>query len=196
MEWISKLLDIKKVPTKIVFLFWFVSLLLLYLPSQTLQQLGLVEFKQEYGKYFGIVFLVTTSFLLIIIFTWLYKKIDDKIFINKYKKIIKDAINNLDIHEKAVLREFYIQGVNTLKVPIDNPTVSGLIDKRVLYQVGDYGQISLVGMLFSYAITETAKKHITNELLDLPRSKPTEEELNRIRDTRPEWIKQLQARWY
>lgn len=196
MEWLAKYIDIKKIPTNIIVLLWVISFLLLYLPSEMLAKLSLTEFKADYGKYFGIIFLITSGLLLMFFFTWIFNKINGNRLNNKYKANIKAAMNDLDLHEKAVLREFYIQGVNTLKVPIDNPVVSGLIAKRILYQVGQYGKMSSVGMLFSHSISKIAIDLITMELLDLPEGEPTEAEIEKIKEQRPQWVLKLESKWF
>lgn len=62
------------------------------------------------------------------------------------------ALYNLDDKEIAVLREFFIQGQNTLQLPVGHPVVAGLIEKGILEQVGMIGENSLVGPLFSLSI--------------------------------------------
>lgn len=100
-----------------------------------------------------------------------------------------NAIKNLDQHEKAVLREYYIQGKSTLKIPMDNPTVSGLIDKQILYLVGQYGEKSSEGMLFNFAINEKAREYLTYQILELPTGESSERDFERIRVSRPQWTK-------
>ena len=123
-----------------------------------------------------------------IVATWIINSINNERLKRKYKKVIIESVNTLDPHEKAVLREFYIQGQDTLKIPMDNPTVSGLINKRILCQVGQYGQMSLVGMLFNFSITKVARENLTPEILELPIGESLEQDIQRIRSARPRWM--------
>ena len=193
MDWIKGLLDINKIPTRIIILIWIISALILFIPNDLLNQLSLKEFKISFGKYIGIIFISSLAFIIIIFITWVSNRISNQRLEIKYKKIIKDSVNSLDMHERAVLREYYIQGQNTLKIPLDNPTVSGLINKRILYQVGQYGKMSLVGMLFNFSITEIARELLTPEILELPVSEPTEKELNKLRNERPKWMLKIES---
>lgn len=198
MEWISKLIDINKIPIKIVVLIWIISWLLLYLPPDFINGLNLTEFKSDYGKYFGIAFLTSSAFLLIMFVAWIINKISNQIRQGKYKTIIREAIDQLDMHEKSVLREFFIQGKHTLKMPIDDPTVSGLLSKRVLYQVSQLGEMGIVGMLFNCSITDIARKLLSPQILELPITEPSEAEINKIRDARPRWMIKYESnrRWF
>ncbi len=193
MDWITKLLDVKKIPTNWIFIIWVILLLLLFLPEEFIGKLELTEFKKDYGKFFGIIFLASSGLLIVFCASWIYKKINSRSLKKKYKALIIESVLNLDSHEKAVLREFYIQGKNTIKIPMDNPTVSGLINKRIIYQVGRYGEMSSVGMLFNYAISETARKQLTLEIVELPSGEPTQQEIERIRNSRPRWMIKLES---
>lgn len=192
MDWLSKLFDIKKIPTKFIVLVWLVATTLLILPEKTLINLSLQDFKDDYGKFIGIAFITSSGFLIILIITWIINKGTSERLKGKYKKTIKESILTLDEPEKAVLREFYIQGQRTLKMPADNPTVSSLINKRILYPVGNYGQPSLYGLLFNFSITTFAEKNLSGQLLGLPNTQPTAEEIQRIRALRPQWMLKLE----
>jgi hypothetical protein len=194
MDWLSKLLGLKKIPTNFIILLWIFTGLLLYISPEVKKRFGLEEFYKDFGKYFGIVFLLSTATLIMLIITWIYQKINDKRLDIKYKSIIRDSIKNLDYHEKAVLREFYIQGKNTLKIPMDEPTVSGLISKRILLRVGNLGEMSIVGMLFSHSISKTARENLSNETLELPTGEPSDFEIRKIKESRPQWMIRLESK--
>jgi len=193
MDWIKSLFDINKIPPRIIILVGVISALLLFIPNDLLNQLSLKEFKIYFSKYIGIIFISSLAFIIIIVITWIIDYINDQRLQIKLKKLIKDSINSLDPQEKTVLREFYIQHQNTLKMPLDNSTVSGLINKRIIYQVGQYGKTSLIGMLFNFSITETARELLTYEILELPINKPTENEITKLRNKRPKWMLEIES---
>lgn len=192
MEWLRSLVDINKIPTRIILLVWIISALLLFIPDEQMTQFALQEFKNDYGKYFGIAFIASSAFIILIVATWIINSINNERLKRKFKKVIIESVNTLDPHEKAVLREFYIQGQDTLKIPMDNPTVSGLINKRILYQVGQYGQMSLVGMLFNFSITKVARENLTPAILELPIGEPSEQDIQEIRNARPRWMLKIE----
>ena len=194
MDWISKLFDLKKIPTKFIFLVWFISLFLIKLPKETIEKFGITEFQKDFGKYFGIALIVSSGLLVMIFFTWIYDKLNEKRLTAKYKSQIKNSILDLDFHEKSILREFYIQGKNTLKIPIDEPTISGLLNKRILYSVGNYGEMSIVGMLFNCSISKIARENLNNNVLELPNGEPSKSDIQRIKNSRPNWVLKLESR--
>lgn len=188
-KFLEKLFDLKKIPTKFIFVLWLSSALILFVPQTILSKLNLKEFLSEYGKFIGITFLISSAFLVVTIITYFSNKISRRKIINQTKSTILKEINQLGFHEKALLREFYINGKDALQLPFDNDTVVALVNKHILYQASSTGFTYLHGVYFTYAITEFAKENLTLEAIDLP-SNPTEEDKNRILNERPVWAKE------
>ena len=66
MEWFSKVIEWLKLPTKIIAFIALMSCAFLFLPSKIIESLKLQDFIDLYGKYFGVVFIVASSYLLFI----------------------------------------------------------------------------------------------------------------------------------
>jgi hypothetical protein len=103
------------------------------------------------------------------------------------ESILKD-INYLNFHEKALLREFYINVKSTLDLPINDDTVTGLINKHIIYQASNTGFTYIHGAYFPFSITKFASEKLTLQMLDLPNN-PTEQEKFKILAERPNWAK-------
>ena len=58
MEIFEKIIAILKLPFRFIFTIAFILGLVLFLPESLITQLQLTEFKTEYGKIIGIVFLI------------------------------------------------------------------------------------------------------------------------------------------
>lgn len=185
----EKLFDIKRIPTKFIFVLWVSSGVVLFVPHDLLAKLNLTDFTKEYGKYLGITFIVTSALLCVTIVTAFFQNINR----NKNKRRIEESIlkslKALDLHEKALLREFYIQGKSTLQLPFDNDTVAGLSNKGIIYQASATGFTYIHGVYFSYSITEFAARHLTHQAIELPQN-PTEAEKQIILINRPQWAKE------
>lgn len=78
MDWITNLFDIKKIPTRVIILALVISFFLLFLPDEMIKNLELIQFKMDYGKYFGIIFLVSAGLLIMQLISWIYNKINEQ----------------------------------------------------------------------------------------------------------------------
>ncbi len=187
-KFFEKLFDINKIPTKLIIVVWLSSALILFVPRQFLTKLNLDGFLHEYGKFIGISFVLSSGFTLIALWTYISGLISRRKLSKKIKESIIKDINYLDSHEKALLREFFINGKHTLQLPFDNDTVVGLVNKYIIYLASSTGFTYLHGAYFPYTISDIAKKHLTYKILELPEN-PTEEEKWKILDSRPNWAK-------
>lgn len=188
-KFLEKLFDINKIPTKLIIVIWLSSALILFVPQQFLTKLNLDGFFHDYGKFLGISFIVSSGFTLIALWTYISRLVGRRRSSKRVKESIIKDINYLDFHEKALLREFFINGKQTLQLPFDNDTVVGLVNKHIIYQASSTGFTYLHGAYFPYTISDIANKHLTSEILELPEN-PTEEDKRRILDNRPNWAKE------
>lgn len=192
MDWITKIIEALKLPTKFIFCIFAVSLALIILPQPILVNFHLNDFATKYGLYIGIV-AISSGVLLVtesIIYLWnlVLKRQRSK----KAKKSALDRLKRLDPAEKSVLREFFLQGQNTIQLPMDHPVVAGLLTSGILVLVGQQGRMSLAGMLFSMKISEYIRDQLTYEIIDLPTGAPTERDLEFLRGNRPSFMKSIE----
>ena len=190
MDFLARIFDITKLPSK--FFAWAVALtgLFIFLPDAYLARLHLTELPKEYKAYSGIVFVGALSFLLINFVIWCWGALKSWRRRRKAQMRAVKAITALDRAEKYVLREFFLQGRNVIELPFDHPTVAGLVRKGVVEVAGSQGYRSLAGSVFPVALTESARELLALETVDLP-EQPTEEELERIRRERPNFIRDI-----
>ena len=185
---LEKLFDLKQIPTKLIVVLWICSAAILFVPEQTLLKLNLKDFLIDYGKFIGITFLISTAFLLVSLVSYISKSINRKKIKKELEKNILKELTRLTQHEKALLREFFINNKDALQLPMDNDTVTGLQIKSIIYQVSPTGFTYLHGAYFTYSITDFAKENLTNETLGIPDSM-SEDDKSRILNERPEWAK-------
>jgi len=193
-DWIPKILDILKLPAKLIAVLCIVSGLLLFLNDEWLQKLHVEKIESEYGIFIGVTFLVSSALLILEVTIWAWNKIRIVWLKKKLSQTAFEALQNLDTKEISVLREFYIQAQSTLQLPMSHALVASLIDKGILEQVGSLGEHSLIGPLISLKTADEVKPYITYELLDLPNGEPTEEEIQWVRNNRPEFMAGLDRR--
>lgn len=162
MDWLNKIFDIHKLPFRIIFLFAFVTSVIIGNPFNIVAKLDIAEFKIKYGAYLGMASLLFSSLVVINILIELFRKISHMVSNHRFKKEIIGYLKDLDYAEQAVLREFYLQGVHNIKLPIDNPVVAGLLNKRIIYCSSRNGYRYLCGTVFPISLNSIAQQHINN----------------------------------
>lgn len=192
MEWLSKALEFLKLPLKYIWAIVIAAGLLLFLPESALQRIHAQKFMQDFGAYIGLAFLVFGILLIIQLVSTLYLKISRWMARNKRLSNSLMELLRLDPSEKAILREFFIQNQNTLQLPIDQATVSGLITKGILTSAGSMGERSLAGVLFPVKMAEHIREHLKLELIDWPPEPLSEENIAFLRNNRPGFLAEIE----
>lgn len=191
MELTSKIIEALKLPTKYILCIFAVSTVLLFMSKEFSEKMHLALFIDKYGLFIGIVSLSSGALLAIELIIYIYKFIRKKITYRNIKSYTIERVGKLDPAEKAILREFYIQEQNTIKLPVDHPVVAGLLNCGILKLVGKQGRMSLAGMLFSIKISELVHSQLTNDLLEWPINEPSLEEIDFLRNSRPDFMKSI-----
>jgi len=192
MEWVAKLFEAAKLPTKFIVAIFLASTIPLFLPAEVVFALRLNEIIESYGNYMGVASVLSGSILIIEFAVWVSRGIRKTYLRRKLAKLSKERLKGLDHAEKSVLREFYIQGQNTIKLPMDHPVVAGLLSSGVLSIVGQHGKHSLAGVLVSMKIPDRLREIITLEMLDLPVGEPSEQDIEFLKENRPPFTRSIQ----
>jgi hypothetical protein len=148
---------------------------------------GLVS---SYGGYIGAAFLISSAILAIELGIAIYRSVSRW---RRRRRSLGDAVlhlANLDAQERAVMREFVIQGQSTIQLPFAYPVVAGLIEKGLIEQVGNAGEQTGVGPVFSFAIRKDLDPLIEPAFIDLPTER-TEENIRWLREHRPAFAARL-----
>lgn len=191
MEFLTKIFDITKLPSKFFAWVALLSGLYLFLPSSAITALNLGQFPSEYKAYAGVAFVGSSSFLGINLSIWIWSSMHRAWNRRGHKRKVELALDDLDSDEIAVLREFLLQGRHVIELPVDHPTVAGLINKRVIYVASRTGYRDLAGNVFPVQLSNITKKLLTPALLFIPQE-PTQQEIERIRGERPIYMGQLE----
>lgn len=179
----SDLIDFSKIPIKIFLLFGIVSGILLFGSDEFLNQLKLTEFEKDYGKFFGIVFVICVSFIALSIIYYIINEINYKFLSKKRNKYLKEELKTLDSFKQAAIREFIVQGRKSVSMPLDNPVISGLREKGILKMVSNIGSAFYIPM----SLTRFADKHLKEEDLGIQKNMSEETLKEFIISNRPEW---------
>ena len=188
MEHLKNLFDLTKLPAKFFFLFAVLSSFILFADNTILEKIHLDKLNETYGWIVGLVFIASSGIVVVNFIIWLFKYIRTQFKIQKFKKIFKERLKNLDLHEQSVIREFLIDQQTSIEMPIDDPVVSGLLKKRVLVINKQLGNaFMMTGSYTSVSINEHAEKYLNSTDLGLS-EKPTEDEIYEVNKHRPKWV--------
>lgn len=190
-ELLAKLFDITKLPSKLLAWASLLTGAYLFSPDAAVKSLHLDSLPAEYKGYAGIAFVAASTLLVINAALWLWGKARSTYSKQVYRKMVREAMSDLDPEEVFVLREFFIQGRHVIELPIDHPTVAGLRNKNVLQVAGRMGYRDLAGSVFPVQLTSEAKKLLTTAILGIPDDR-TEESNQRIFRERPNYINQIE----
>jgi hypothetical protein len=190
MDFFKSVFDITKLPTKIFLVLSLISGFFIFANEELIKKFKLEKF-DEFGQYIGAIFLFSSSLVAINFNIWIFNTIATKIRIRKLKKEFSKRLKELDYYERAVLREFYINGKNSLKMPIDDAVVSGLLNKNILvYNQQLKGSMIGSGLDFVLSINPLAKKYLMLEDINMSYNE-TEENRNFLLSNRPNWVNRM-----
>jgi len=196
MEWLAKVFEFLKLPTKIIAFFAFISGLLLFIPEKIVKTLRLTDFINEFGKYFGIAFLISSIYLLFIFIPYFIKLLSAKYKNHKANKSfinsIEETLNGLSYPEKCLLREFVLQNKNVIEAPIENTEVVSLLNKGIIQYASNNVRSFIFGHFACIQINEKAKKYFTNDTYGLPNKEPTEADRRKVIQERPDFLTRLE----
>ncbi len=192
MEYLKSIFDLTKLPPKFFLLFSIVSGFILFGKPTWLETIQVSEFGVKYGQYIGLTFIISTGLVIINLLLWFQRYYTNKMNVLKFKKGFREKLKMLDHQEQAVLREFILQGRSAIEMPIDDPTVSGLINNSILKINRQLGNAFIMnGTHASLSLIKRAEKEI--QLSDIGMSQnPSDEEIEFVKNNRPEWT----DRWH
>lgn len=190
MEWVAKLIDALRSP-KLVSCASISSALLLFIPSKWISGNSFQNLREKYSTFVLLVFVISTSMLLVEMACWFWKR--RKQHVTQAKRAIKllERLYNLDHKEQIILREFFLQDRNTIKLPIDHPVVAGLLRDNILHVISELGRMSHAGALAAVSMTEECKKSLLLEMVGLHGNEPTDEDRERVARERPYFVSKV-----
>jgi hypothetical protein len=191
MDWLSKVIEFLKLPIRHIWACAIVTGGLLFLPVSLLSKLHLTRVVDSCANYIGALFLMSTVLACLDAGIRLWKHLEKRQNSRQRTRQLLAAMACLDGKEKAVLREYVIQGQNTIRLPIDHPIVAGLLAKGIIVQIGELGERSLAGMLFSVALADDVRNALTLRMLGLPEGEPSAEDITFARENRPEFMAEI-----
>jgi len=137
-------IDFLKLPPNILTAISLVSGVILFAPNNFVNKLYMDNFRNQFGFAIAIIFLISTSVLIVLLFTIILKKIITLINNKKIKKARIDYLLNADDYKVKLIKRFMDDETHTLKIQQnDGLTVEllhfGLISMAGNTQPVDFG---------------------------------------------------------
>ena len=104
---------------------------------------------------------------------------------------IEAKVNLLDRAERALLREFFLQGATILTLPQNEPAVKSLLNACILEHLGNERHYAIQGPTADYKIAMKARIYLNRDVLRLPAGEPSQEEMQHLIKARPQFLNGL-----
>lgn len=194
MSWISSLFEAHKLPTKALLWILVFSGFLCLSPDSLLDRLGMAGLVNTYRGYISAIFIASGCILILNLIMGTAGAAQSKVDHIRWRRGLLKAVSELDHSEMAILREFYIQAKNTIQLPFNDASVVGLRRKGIVNPVSNLGEYSYAGMLLPFVMAIETMEILRPEMIGLPPGEPTEEEIEWIRNSRPDFVRAIQRR--
>lgn len=186
---INDLIDLEKIPFKMILFVAILSGILFLGTDGFINDLQLADFKEDKAMYIGMVFIGCVIHIAISI---LYASIEKVKYYLKKKKQVKNAerkyqktlkhLNELNKYEQSILREFCIYHSSRLYVPSNNITIDNLINVGILKKTRLFMDYHICVYL-----SQIVSDNIDNSRLGLANIAENQIE-DFISTNRPEWV--------
>ncbi|MBW8182598.1 superinfection exclusion B family protein [Shewanella nanhaiensis] len=162
-----------------------VSGALLFMPESLLQMLNLDTAVTANAHFIGLGLIIGVAYLLTQVLNYF---LDEAITYLKGKRIIEvieEKVRLLDPAERALLREFFLQGETILTLPQGEPAVKSLLAANIIESLGNQKHYAIQGPTADYKISMRARTYLNRQVLRLPVGEPSQEEMQNLIKARP-----------
>lgn len=135
--------------------------LLLFLPPGTVEAMGLEEFRSTYRVWLGVGWLFSASLLGVHAVAAVGRLVGAGWHRWRFGRRLREALRDLTLEEKRLLREFVVDGKNTLYRSISDGVAAGLVAKFIICRASN---LSEPGGLFPFNLQPYARTVLTKNL--------------------------------
>ena len=160
MEWIASIVTaVINGGWKIYLAVLIASAALLYLPENTIAQIGLDEVRRTYRTQGGVALVLSASLVATHLISILWNVILSPWYQWRFNRVILQTLTELTHDEKVFLAPYIASGENTQFTSIYNGVAKGLEAKQILYRASN---VSAPGGSFPYNLQPYARKILTS----------------------------------
>lgn len=188
-ELLPHLIDPRKLPYRLLLAAAAICGFLTLAPEALLARWRLLEVVKAYGPYISLTFLVSSVLAVFNGLAWVVQAWATSRRNKKWLAELPKRMAALDHAEKGVLREFMIKGTHLLDLPVDHPTVVGLLRKGILRRQGPIGTQMPFGILYACDVAPEAESYLNRQFLGIPPGQLTEHQKQELMNQRPEFLR-------
>ncbi|MBR6737208.1 MAG: superinfection exclusion B family protein [Clostridia bacterium] len=134
MDWITKLINILKIPLKVLLpAICIFSGFLLFASDELLEKMNLFSWSAQNGFIFGLLFLISLSFILVYFIAFIINQTKEIWFKATFDRKNIKRIIELNLSEQSVLAKLYNSPGYTATYDYNQPIIKGLVNRNYLY---------------------------------------------------------------
>ncbi|MGS0680458.1 superinfection exclusion B family protein [Shewanella sp. 125m-7] len=161
---------------------------LLFAPKALLASLSLNEFSQQHAHFIGLGLIIGAAFLLTQILNYFLDEAIGHLSNKRSIEIIEEKVKLLDPTERALLREFFLQGETILTLPEQETAVKSLLKTGILENLGNQKHYAIQGSTADFKISMRARVHLNRQVLRFPVGEPSPEDMKNLIKARPHFV--------
>ena len=146
----KNIVDFLKLPPRILGALSVASGLLLFLPNAIIEKLYMTSFRDKPGFAIGIVFVVSTSILVVFLVVIIAKKIKDKYYNKRLKKARIAYLKRIDGNKVELIRYLLNESTHTAMLPMHDGVVLELQHFYVILPTGSTHAVNMANPQINY----------------------------------------------
>lgn len=162
-----------------------VSGALLFAPEAILKTVHLDQAVSGSSHFIGLAFIIGIAYIITQVVNYFLDEAISVLKIKRTTEVIEEKVRLLDPTERALLREFFLQGETVLTLPQNEPAVESLLSTNIIEHLGNQKHYAIQGPTADYKISMRARIYLNRQVLRLPVGEPSQEEMQSLIKARP-----------
>ncbi|MBT1444219.1 super-infection exclusion protein B [Shewanella sp. JM162201] len=173
---------------KVMLWLFIVTAALKFAPADWLAFLRLDQWAANHSAAIGLGLILAVAFFVMQLANFLLDEAIGHLGAKRKREIIEHKVQLLDPAERALLREFFLQGKTILTLPMDELAVKSLENTNILECLGNVKHYAIHGSTADYKISMLARIYLNRNVLRLPNGELSPEEMQNLIKARPGFV--------
>lgn len=164
------------------------SAALLFTPQVLLASINLDEFARGNAHFIGLGLIIGVAYLITQVLNYFLDEAIHHLRDKRQTQVIEEKVKLLDPTERALLREFFLQGETILTLPESELAVKSLLGTNILEHLGNQKHYAIQGSTADFKISMRARVYLNRQVLRFPAGEPSQEEMQNLIKARPHFV--------